>query len=333
MRTGSFRRARLGFTLVELLVVIAIIGILVGLLLPAVQAAREAARRMSCQNNLKQIGLAIHNFESGYKKLPAGALGPSRVDPYIDAGAAGNQQFYGTLPFLLPFMELNNIYQQFPSALLRIDRLAQSGEDLRWASTTASLWAGATNPGNIAQYKIPSFMCPSDSKTPSAVYTRLHVRASSATGTGVTAQAFIGRASGGWQVAALGRTNYAGAQGRPDVEGGRWQGLFRNRMETRFGSVSDGLSNVIAYGETRGGNVTGPVEPSTVLWISAIPLPSSSTWLLGEDNWYEFSSNHTGLTNFTLGDGSVRGISNNIDGATWLRLNGISDGEVISNEF
>jgi len=96
-----------GFTLVELLVVIAIIGILVGLLLPAVQAAREAARRMQCSNNLKQIGLAVHNFDSSYKKLPfAGQCGStgSTSTPYM---------IHSTLTQLLPYIEQQNVYNMF----------------------------------------------------------------------------------------------------------------------------------------------------------------------------------------------------------------------------
>lgn len=92
------RSARTGFTLVELLVVIAIIGVLVGLLLPAVQAAREAARRMSCSNNLKQIGLALHNFESTYKEIPAGTRDATG---YLSPHAV-----------LANYMELNNVYDR-----------------------------------------------------------------------------------------------------------------------------------------------------------------------------------------------------------------------------
>jgi prepilin-type N-terminal cleavage/methylation domain-containing protein len=84
----------LGFTLIELLVVIAIIGVLVGMLLPAVQAAREAARRNSCGNNLKQVALALHNFESTYKSLPLGYTDP-----------AGPTPFQNWVPYILPFLE------------------------------------------------------------------------------------------------------------------------------------------------------------------------------------------------------------------------------------
>ncbi len=79
----------LGFTLVELLVVIAIIGVLVGLLLPAVQAAREAARRMSCSNNFKQLGLAIHNYHSAYKQLPTHGTGTDTAGGTAPAGNLG----------------------------------------------------------------------------------------------------------------------------------------------------------------------------------------------------------------------------------------------------
>ena len=187
-----FHRIKQGFTLVELLVVIAIIGILVGLLLPAVQAAREAARRMSCQNNLKQFGLAIHNFESANRKLPPGYLGPTRQAPY-DAAAA-NDQFYGMLVFLMPYMELETIHRRMPVSLRNVNRLAASGEDIRWSATlTAAQLGGADQPFTLSQYRIPGFMCPSDAKSPTVVWTRGHLRAQSATSTALT----IGEAHGG----------------------------------------------------------------------------------------------------------------------------------------
>ncbi|MEM8735979.1 MAG: DUF1559 domain-containing protein [Planctomycetota bacterium] len=106
---GDASRSRAAFTLVELLVVIAIIGILVGLLLPAVQAAREAARRASCQNNLKQLGLALHNYEASHRRFPPGYIhrfNPSSGGPANHAGLA-----WGAM--ILPQLEQNNLYQQF----------------------------------------------------------------------------------------------------------------------------------------------------------------------------------------------------------------------------
>ncbi|QDT08964.1 DUF1559 domain-containing protein [Planctomycetes bacterium K23_9] len=101
---AAHRNQRAAFTLVELLVVIAIIGILVGLLLPAVQAAREAARRMSCQNNVRQIGLALHNYHATYRKLPPGGI---EVRPEVPDG----HQFAWSA-MVLPFMEETAVYQQ-----------------------------------------------------------------------------------------------------------------------------------------------------------------------------------------------------------------------------
>lgn len=99
MNRFKIHRARLAFTLVELLVVIAIIGVLVALLLPAVQAAREASRRSMCSNNLKQLGLALHNFESAHQKIPAGE--------YTDAS------YLSPHVFLLPFMEQSALFDRF----------------------------------------------------------------------------------------------------------------------------------------------------------------------------------------------------------------------------
>ena len=147
------RRRRTGFTLVELLVVIAIIGVLVGLLLPAVQAAREAARRMQCSNNLKQIGLAILNYESALRTLPLTTTGPSRV------AAPQGSGFYSWLAMILPYMEQQSLYQS-----IAFDQLMIDPKSLPNSAAYVGLTISQSHPNAAAaRTRVPSYLCPSDS--------------------------------------------------------------------------------------------------------------------------------------------------------------------------
>lgn len=141
------RRSPAGFTLVELLVVIAIIGVLVGLLLPAVQAAREAARRMSCSNNLKQLGLSYHMYHDTFKKLPVGASA-------IQTAALGtqNNNWYGYSPLtmILPYIEQQNLYNQ----------LKFNAEHYAGGAT----FPATVSPLAVSRTRISTFRCPSDAK-------------------------------------------------------------------------------------------------------------------------------------------------------------------------
>jgi prepilin-type N-terminal cleavage/methylation domain-containing protein len=134
MRTSWVRRDQRGFTLIELLVVIAIIAILIGLLLPAVQKVREAANRMKCQNNLKQIGLAIHNYESAYGYFPTSGEGNGTTN------LVTTHDLHSTYTQILPFVEQDNVYKMM---------------DLRFAYN---------HPVNEAasKSKIKTFLCPSN---------------------------------------------------------------------------------------------------------------------------------------------------------------------------
>jgi len=143
-------RSRTGFTLVELLVVIAIIGILVGLLLPAVQAAREAARRMSCSNNMKNLGLAYHNYESAYKRLPSGAN--AQYTPATGNIQGYNWYGYSALTMVLPYIEQTNLFNQ-----LRFNTHHYDGAVIAPASVS---------PLAVSRTKIPTFLCPSDKDAP-----------------------------------------------------------------------------------------------------------------------------------------------------------------------
>ena len=128
---------RRGFTLVELLVVIAIIGILVGLLLPAVQAAREAARRMQCSNNVKQIALALHNYESTHKTLPHGT-----PNCCINNG-------FNWAVMTFPYLELNNLYSSMDSN----GNLRNTPANIKVAQTTiVSGWICPSDPAGSSPF-------------------------------------------------------------------------------------------------------------------------------------------------------------------------------------
>ncbi|MCM2375276.1 DUF1559 domain-containing protein [Aporhodopirellula aestuarii] len=231
-----------GFTLVELLVVIAIIGVLVGLLLPAVQAAREAARRMSCSNNFKQIGLAMHNYHAAYDRLPMVNGGSqcvtapvnTRNSPaYYRGATANNRLLLNWLVPLTPFFEQQAIWEQVSNPYQTANGIVPS----MGPSPIMDLAAHASDEYPPWLTDLPSLRCPSDP------------------GIGLPSQ---------------GRTNYAWCDGDSahhgdlgaiddygnDVSTGERQnarasqrGMFIPRQQTRFRDVLDGLSNTIAAGE------------------------------------------------------------------------------------
>ena len=132
-----------GFTLIELLVVIAIIAILIALLLPAVQQAREAARRTQCRNNLKQIGLALHNYHDTFRLFPPGVIRDGQ----------NNSEAWGWTVFILPFLEQANLYNQLDPDTYRLRDLL-AGLNPTYPAPTAN--------AAILQNPLSVFICPSD---------------------------------------------------------------------------------------------------------------------------------------------------------------------------
>jgi len=214
--TPSTPADRKGFTLVELLVVIAIIGILVGLLMPAVQAAREAARRIQCTNNLKQMGLALHNYEATCRTFPPGFI--SRVtgtwsgnpnDPTPEAGPG-----WSFFAIILPNMELNSLHQSinFHSPI-----------------------TDATNQ-NARSTRIPGYQCPSDAwNEPVSVWpSSLGIRDLAHT-------SYIGCLGGGDPANA---PRYSAL-----YEETPFNGMFHRNLPIKHASITDGTSNTIGIGE------------------------------------------------------------------------------------
>ncbi len=322
-----------GFTLVELLVVIAIIGILVGLLLPAVQAAREAARRMSCSNNLKQAGLALHNYESSFKRFPAHCTGSGNMGQYGQRGL-----YSGWLP-MLPYLEQNSLYTQLESVQI-----------VPWADNPAGNFA------LIAQ-RLSFLECPSDAgETDPSRPQRTNTLSSYAFCTGDNYSST--------QVSPGERNDAALRVLKRPINN---RGIFGRYHYAKMGDIADGTSNTLAIGErqrphtvnNRGmvtavaGDISSMVPlvcratlaGSNYLDPTAIPVgdnapgyrgfggnayfaafttilpPNSASCLIAEggvsyhhtNGIWSSGSEHTGGAQFALADGSVRFISENID--------------------
>jgi len=323
-RNSGVREPR-GFTLVELLVVITIIGILIAMLLPAVQAAREAARRMQCGNNLKQLGLAAHNFEQQNRRFPPGYLGPN---PQAKPTSYG-WQFTSCFLFLLPYMEVGNLTDVVDQDKGDYNNISVFDIDSKQEGTA---WWNRNNAWILAQTRISSFLCPSDQASLKPDPALMVVFYFNTPGQGQVAPGQFGTDDGN----VLGRTNYLGVAGfggyvadtNSSIDS--FKGIFYNRSKTAFRDIVDGTSNTLMFGEDMGG--TGPSSNKgsmSFAWMGCGAMCTGNG--LADDSQYSsFSSNHGNIVQFCMADGSLRPISKDIDVATFkFYLGGIADGHVV----
>jgi len=310
-RTDPGRRR--GFTLIELLVVMAIIAILIGLLLPAVQKIREAANRLKCQNNLKQIALAAHNYESATGYYPPGHYGPPPSGKRFDADPVfWNYQHFGTLPSLLPYLEQDNLYRQL-----------QANWDPK---ATGPGWWTVTANWNAAQIRIAGFRCPSDGDAEASAGVALGIFPYAVDP--ITANAVRLEFN---QPFPLARTNYfasAGGMGKILNSWDLFTGYFYSQSRTTVADATDGTSNTLMFGESLGGAFPGRRD-FAYCWMGATPMPSGYGLPTPTHSW-AFGSKHSGVVQFAFGDGAVRGVRTTADYPSFVYSSGTNDGFVFS---
>ncbi|MEW4486980.1 DUF1559 domain-containing protein [Thalassoglobus sp. JC818] len=342
------RRRRSAFTLIELLVVIAIIAILIALLLPAVQQAREAARRTQCKNNLKQIGLALHNYHDTYGQFSLNYDGTlpifNKVTGQEDGQIGRNQSAISWVTASLPYLDQAPLYQELDS--------------LGAFTSAPATWASGNGYGNprvqeLALTIIPALQCPSNpqSKTTESNETSFCY---------LNNGGFADGGGGGGTRYPGGRCDYVGNlgfvfSGWRDVgtgtthdarHGARWvspewvttydedwddytdyRGCFWHRGSARIAQITDGTSNTVAVFENHHWRISKD-RPSrfarNASWISPINVLDTLSKKINSDNVYNFrgdndnrgasmSSTHPGGAHALMADGAVRFLSENID--------------------
>ncbi|QDT10306.1 DUF1559 domain-containing protein [Planctomycetes bacterium K23_9] len=246
---SSLKSRSRGFTLVELLVVIAIIGILVGLLLPAVQAAREAARRMSCSNNFKNIGLAIHNYHSAYKQMPIHGTGTGiglNSPNWWQLGNDAGKETLSGLVGITPFIEQQGLWSSISNPMT--ETVSGNAPPANTGLTAPARWpAMGPSPRNFDtgvgyipwSTEIPTFRCPSDPGVGLPALGRTNYGLCLGDSISTWHNSFKNgnlTTSGGWSHSAAQSVN---------------RGMFMHRKATKFRDILDGLSNTIAMGEIK----------------------------------------------------------------------------------